>query len=152
MNLVKKTTILILLITIGISTKMIIDKQINTDNTQQVSGQSSNWLYKRGIEIESHSPRTLFEEDILIIIDTKDLIASGKLQPNCNDIRFLDENNETPLKYWLEDIKDVENGCNTNETKIRLKIPSLKPEGKTIYFLYGNSTAPNFESDWIVEF
>ncbi len=143
MDLGKKIAILILLVTIGISAKIIIDREGLFNDNPEIAGQSSSWLYRRNIYIESDSHRISFNQDIPIIINTQELISSGKLQPNCNDIRFLDEDNQTPLQYNIEGKIDEKGGCNSKETKIWLKIPSLQPEGKTIYFLYGNSTAPN---------
>ena len=145
MDLGKKIAILFLLLTIGISTKMIIDKEVNTD-TPEISGQSSSWLYRKSIEIENDTNRILPEKDFVLTIDTEKLISSGKLQPNCNDIRFLDEDNATPLLYHIEEKREQQGGCNNKETKIQIKILSIKPQGKTIYLLYGNSSAPNLES------
>lgn len=148
MDLGKKIAILFLLLTIGISTKMVIDKEINTD-TPDISGQSSSWLYRRAIEIENDTNKILPEKDFVLTIDTEKLISSGKLQPNCNDIRFLDEDNATSLQYHIEEKRGQEDGCNSKETKILIKIFSIKPQGKIIYLLYGNSSAPNLESKWL---
>ncbi len=145
MDLGKKIAILLLLLTIGVSVKTIIDKGVNTD-VPEIAGQSSSWLYRRGIYIENSDFKTLFEQEIELEIDTKELISRGKLQENCNDIRFLDEDNETPLQFSFKDIKSKEYGCNTINSKIIIKVPSLAIGGKTIYFLYGNSIAPSFNT------
>lgn len=161
MDLGKKIAILILLITIGISIKMIMDTQIDLSSEPEIAGTTSSWLYRRALEIESDSTRTLSHEEVLLTINTKELISSGKLLPDCSDIRFLDEDNETPLRYRIEgeeeevdprfvdenSKEDIEGGCNCEETKIWVTIPRLRPEGKTIYFLYGNSytSKPKFK-------
>jgi hypothetical protein len=131
---------------------MIIDKKVNTD-TPNVSGQSSSWLYRRAIEIKNDSGNIEFEKDILLTINTKELIAKGKLRPDCNDIRFLDEDHETPLKYQIAKDSDNENfkGCNSEETKIWVRVPTVGREGKTIYFLYGNNSAPDFQTHWEID-
>jgi hypothetical protein len=147
MDLTKKITVLLLLVTIGVSIKMILDRKINTYNNPQVAGQSSNWLYRRSIYIENDKPNLLFERDVKLVINTEELIISKKLQPTCNDIRFLDEDNQTPLQYKFENQGDKEQGCNSEETVIWVKIPTLKEEGKTIYFLYGNSSAIGFDTE-----
>lgn len=146
MDLGKKIAIIMLLATIAISVKMIRDQ--NSPLGPEVAGQSDAWLYRRKIVIENEVGRKRFEKDIPIIVNTQELIASGKLQPNCNDIRFLDEDGRTPLRYQ---IPDPEKGCNKSKTEIWIKINSLPAEGKTIYFLYGNSIAPNFESSWSLQ-
>lgn len=155
MDLGKKIAIIVLLLTIGISIKMILDTQIDLSTQPEVAGSASSWLYRRAIDIESDSHTNLFDEQILVEINTKELISSGKLLPDCSDIRFLDEDNETPLRYYIEgddvdtrfvDKEEIEGSCNSEETKIWITIPSLRPEGKTIYFLYGNSYIPNLKT------
>ena len=149
MDLGKKIAVLLLLLTIGISVKTIIDREVNSD-IPKIAGQSSSWLYRRSIEIENEVGKILPEKDFLLTINTKELISSGKLQPNCNDIRFLDEDNKTPLRYQIA--KDAkEEGCNSEETNIWIKITNLKREGKTIYLLYGNDNAANFEDYWQIQ-
>jgi len=152
MDLGKTITVLLLLLTIGISTQMILDRNAKTD-TPNVSGQSSNWLYRRAIEIENNTGKIQFEKDILLTINTKELIAKGKLRSDCNDIRFLNEDHETPLKYQIaERSKDKNsNGCNSEKTKIWIRVPTIEREGKTIYFLYGNNSAPDFQTYWGIE-
>ena len=145
MDLGKKIAILLLLLTIGISVKMIVDRELNIDNNPQVAGKSSSWLYRRSLYISNHDFKILFEEDIRLLIDTKSLISSGKLLPNCNDIRFLDEDNKTPLRYWFEEKKSEKVGCGSEETLIWVSIPRIPVEGKTIYFLYGNELAQSID-------
>jgi hypothetical protein len=152
MDLGKTITVLLLLLTIGISTKMIIDRNAKTD-TPSVSGQSSSWLYRRAIEIENDSEMIQFEKDVLLTINTKELITKGKLRPDCNDIRFLNEDHETPLKYQIAESNENEDfeGCNSEETKIWVRVPTVERKGTIIYFLYGNNDAPDFQTYWEIE-
>jgi hypothetical protein len=108
----------------------------------EIAGESSTWLYRKGIKIENEKNRLTFTEDVEIIINTRELIELGKLQPTCNDMRFLDEDNETSLDFEILGGNKTEDGCNSENTKVSVKITSIPAEGKTIYFLYGNSTAP----------
>jgi hypothetical protein len=142
MDLGKKITILILLATIGISIKMIQDQSSSILDTPEIAGESSSWLYRKGIKIENENGRLTFTEGVEITINTKELIELGKLQPTCNDMRFLDEDNETQLDFEILGQLNTEDGCNSEKTKVLVKITSIPAEGKTIYFLYGNSTAP----------
>lgn len=142
MDLGKKITILTLLLTIGISIKMIRDQSNSVLDTPQIAGESSSWLYRKGIKIENERERLTFIEDVEITINTKELIELGKLQPTCNDMRFLDSDNETSLDFEILGQPNTEYGCNSENTKVSIKIASIPAEGKTIYFLYGNRTAP----------
>jgi hypothetical protein len=143
MDIGKKITILILLITIGISVKMIRDQKNSSIIDQpEIAGESSTWLYRKGIKIENEKKRLTFTEDVEVIINTKELIELGKLQPTCNDMRFLDDDNETSLDFEILGKNNTKDGCNSENTKVSVKITSIPAEGKTIYFLYGNSTAP----------
>jgi len=142
MDLGKKITILILLATIGISVKMIQNQSSSILDTPEIAGKSSSWLYRRGIKIDNEREKLTFTENVEVTINTKELIKLGKLQSSCNDMRFLDEDNETPLDFEIVGQPNTENGCNGEKTKVLVKITSIPAEGKTIYFLYGNSTAP----------
>ncbi|MGI6423118.1 MAG: DUF2341 domain-containing protein [Candidatus Dojkabacteria bacterium] len=102
---------------------------------------NNNWLYRRAVTV-SNSGSTLTNEDVLITLDTQSLITAGKLQSNCNDLRFVDSNDTTLLSYWIE------GGCNTTSTKIWVRIPSLPSGGKTIYAYYGNTSAGSGQSGW----
>lgn len=142
MDLGKKITILILLVTIGISVKMIQDQSSSILDSPEIAGENSSWLYRKGIKIENERERLTFTEDVEITINTKELIELGKLQPTCNDMRFLDNDNKTSLDFEILGQPNTEGGCNSESTKVSVKITSIPAEGKTIYFLYGNSTAP----------
>jgi len=142
MDLGKKITILILLVTIGISVKMIQNQSSSILDTPEIAGQSSNWLYRKGIKIENERERLTFTEGVEITINTKELIELGKLQSTCNDMRFLDSDNETQLKFEILGESNTDGGCNSENTRVLVEIASIPKEGKTIYFLYGNSTAP----------
>lgn len=103
---------------------------------------SSDWNYRRALYLDNSKGMDLNDEDILIELDTKSLIAEGKMQGDCDDLRILDSDNSTSLKYWIE------GGCNTESTQIWVKIPSFPSDGKTIYAYYGNTKSPNAEEQW----
>ncbi len=142
MDLGKKITILILLVTIGISVKMIQDQSSSILDSPEIAGENSSWLYRKGIRIENERERLTFTEGVEVTINTKELIELGKLQPTCNDMRFLDDDNETSLDFEILGQPNTEGGCNSENTKVSIKVTSIPAEGKTIYFLYGNRTAP----------
>ena len=105
----------------------------------------ANWVYRRSISV-ANAGSELTNEDVLIEYDTATLITAGKLQSDCDDLRFMDSDDSTALAYW------VEGGCNTSTTHIWVRIPTLPSGGKTIYMYYGNSSATNAEETWTGKF
>ena len=74
-------------------------------------------------------------------VDTKALIETEKLKPDCGDIRFYDDQTDSLLSYW------VESGCNTEKTKIWVEIPSAKEYSyKIINMYYGNTDSSSKSS------
>lgn len=106
---------------------------------------NSSWMYRRSLDVEN-TGSTLTNEDVLVVLDTGTLITNNKLQSDCDDLRFVDSDDSTLLKYW------VEGGCNTTSTQIWVQIPSLPNGGKTIYVYYGNDSATNAEETWSGDF
>ncbi len=94
-----------------------------------------NFKYVRQIDIKEQSGVNFSNCSIHFIIDTASLISSGKLKNDCSDIRFTLDDFQTSLPYWIE------YGCNTHETKIWVKIPSIPANGiVSIYMFYGNNS------------
>jgi len=93
-----------------------------------------NWNYKRSITIDNRdNANTLNNYQVLIVLNTQNLIATDKMQSACQDIRFSD--GVESLNYWIE------SGCNTTSTKIWVKVPSIPAfSSKSIYLYYGNNT------------
>lgn len=102
------------------------------------SMQSSSWMYKRSVIIDnSRSRENLRDYQILVALDTASLISAGKMRSDCGDIRLADSDGTTLLSYWIEP-----NTCNTNATRIWVKVPSIAGGSKkTIYVYYGNKSA-----------
>ena len=96
----------------------------------------SGWRYKQAITINNTlNSNTLTNYQVLVSLDTRSLISAGKMRSDCGDIRFVDSDGGL-ISYWLE------SGCNSDCTRIWVKVPSI-PGGSTkmIYFYYGNSAA-----------
>ena len=96
---------------------------------------NTSWGYRKPINITEQSGNTLTNYQVKLTIDTVTLISEGKMRSDCGDIRFTDENdNEIP--YWIE------NGCNSANTIIWVKVPNIPANGQTtIYMYYGNPDA-----------
>jgi hypothetical protein len=104
-------------------------------------GLFDSW-YRYPVVAANNTGSTLTSEDVLVQIDTAILITAGKMQNDCDDIRFMDGDDTTPLQYW------VEGKCNTDSTQIWVRVPSLPNGGKTIFMYYGDPNATNAEENW----
>ncbi|MEM3890418.1 MAG: DUF2341 domain-containing protein, partial [Candidatus Micrarchaeia archaeon] len=93
----------------------------------------SGCSYKRQINIINDGS-SLSEYQLPLTIDTQSLISENKMNADCSDLRFLDSDDSTQLPYWIE------SGCDTSETKVWVKIPSIQSQ-TLIYMYYGNPTA-----------
>ncbi len=96
-----------------------------------------NWTYRRPIIIDNtQNTSTLTDYQILVNFNTQELIQNNKMRSDCGDIRFTDSDGSSQLNYWLG------SGCNTQTTKIFVKVPSIPSSSlKTIYVYYGNNNA-----------
>ncbi|MEM5824432.1 MAG: DUF2341 domain-containing protein, partial [Candidatus Aenigmatarchaeota archaeon] len=98
--------------------------------------------YRIPITITERSGNTLTDYQVLITLDTASLISQNKMRNDCGDIRFTDSDGITLLNYWIEP-----NTCNTNNTRIWVKVPYIPANSnKTIYLYYGNSEATSLSS------
>ena len=111
------------------------------ENGEVLSWYSSSWDYRKQVQV-SNSGSLLSNEDVLVSVDTATLISEGKLQSDCDDLRFVDSDDSTPLDYWIE------GGCDSSTTQIWVQIPSLPNGGKTIYMYYDNDSATAGEESW----
>lgn len=92
----------------------------------------TNWQWRMPVQITENSGNALSNYQVLITVDTASLISVGKMRADCGDIRFIDTT-DSELAYWLE------KGCNTADTKIWVKVPSIPASStETIYMYYGN--------------
>ncbi|MCS7200993.1 MAG: DUF2341 domain-containing protein, partial [Patescibacteria group bacterium] len=66
------------------------------------------WSYRRQVTIDNtQNTSTLTDYQILVILNTQQLIGQNKMRSDCGDIRFTDSDGSTQLSYWLA------SGCNT---------------------------------------
>ena len=95
------------------------------------------YKYLRNVIIDNtQNLNNLTDYQILITLDTQSLISQGKMRSDCGDVRFTDSDGKL-LNYWIEP-----NTCNTNNTKIWVKVPFIPGSStKTIYLWYGNPNA-----------
>ncbi|MBI2632992.1 MAG: DUF2341 domain-containing protein [Parcubacteria group bacterium] len=94
--------------------------------------------YRVPIQIKSENTSTLPNFQISFPLDTKSLIAQGKMKSDCGDLRVADASGAI-IDYAF----DPEKGCNLPNTKIWAKVPSLAKGDSTLYALYGNTYFSN---------
>lgn len=89
------------------------------------------WRYRRALTVTENAGQNLGGYQVNWTVDTASLIAAGKMNASCNDIRIWDPVHGT-LPVW------VESGCNTANTMLWTEIPSLPASGqRTLYLYYG---------------
>lgn len=97
---------------------------------------NSDWDYCRRIVITNPTDEELNDFPILVRLNPSNFDYS-KANNNGSDIRFLSENNDEPLPYWIERW----NPWNTSTSRIWVNVPVISEDGTYIYMFYGNKTA-----------
>lgn len=107
--------------------------------TPSYTGSVSSWewattgsLYKLPITL-SNAGSALSDYQVLFTINSASLISNGKMRTDCGDLRVFDSDDSTPLDYWI-----VDGTCNSVNTQVWVKVPSIPVGDKTIYAHYGN--------------
>ncbi|MCD6230202.1 MAG: DUF2341 domain-containing protein, partial [Candidatus Diapherotrites archaeon] len=96
----------------------------------------SNWEYRKPVTVTDTSGSDLADFQVLFGFDSQSLVSAGKMNADCSDLRFADESDLRELSYW------VESGCNTANTMVWVKVPSIPASSFTvIYMYYGNAPA-----------
>ncbi len=110
---------------------------------------NDSWMYRKAIGVTGASS-DLTDFQISFDIGTSDLVNSGKIQSDCDDLRVTDHNGKL-LPHWIEENNP---GCNAaTDTKVWVKVPSIPSSDATIYVYYGNPSARNVENgDNVFEF
>src|SRR3989344_1595907 len=103
---------------------------------------NDNWSYRKAITVTVTSTASdILNLQTLLTIDTDDFITAGKLQSDCDDLRFTNTNGDI-LPYYYD------SGCNGNSTKVWIqadKVPA-NTTTYTVYMYYGNPSV-NSASD-----
>ncbi|MBI2356751.1 DUF2341 domain-containing protein [Candidatus Dojkabacteria bacterium] len=102
---------------------------------------NTSWEFRKEVTV-TNGGTSKTNYDLLVTLDTAALVAAGKIQSDCDDIRFVDSDDTTTLSYWIEA------GCNTTTTQVWVRIPSVPVGSKTIYFYYGNGAAVSAQQAW----
>jgi hypothetical protein len=113
--------------------------KLRRPNLSEAAWFDNNWGYRKQVPLSNSSGATKSNFQINLTIDTATLVTAGKLQSDCDDLRFTDQNGKL-LSYWIEPTT-----CNTATTKVWVKVSTI-PSATTgtttnIYYYYGNPTA-----------
>ncbi|MEW5759692.1 MAG: DUF2341 domain-containing protein [Candidatus Thermoplasmatota archaeon] len=120
-------------------TKVNVDTSVSPGDVMLIPSPLLGWNYRKPINI-TNSVSALTDYQVLVTFNTASLISDRKMRPDCGDIRFTDSDCSTSLNYWLE------SGCNSTDTRIWLKIPSVPVGSKTIYMYYSNHSATSISN------
>jgi hypothetical protein len=89
------------------------------------------YTYRRDLAVSNPAASSLTGYQLKLSVDTAALITAGKLQEDCDDLRFAETNGDN-IPYR------VESGCNTTSTIVWIKTNLPASSGKTVYMYYGN--------------
>ncbi len=135
----KKLSLMACILVIGMAAILVlIGTAMGQISSNPIAG---GWLYRQILDISKDSNLT----DYHVTVDTALLISYRKMRSDCADIRFANSNGSTQLNYRLE------SGCNTNSTKLWVKVPSV-PSEDNIYVYYRNFEANSMSDEkYVVE-
>ena len=116
-------------------TVIVLAKFVLPNNKVLGAWWNDSWNYRRTITVNNNSGIGQTNFSASISIGTSALVAGGKMQSDCDDLRITDQNGNL-LPHWVEP-----GTCNTSTTKVLVKLGSFPTTGSTIYFYYGNNNA-----------
>ncbi len=99
----------------------------------QAAWWNESWYYRNTLSVTNN---TTAENNVYIsfTLDTATLVTAGKLQADCDDLRFTKENGEV-LPHFIV------SGCNTGTTTIHVFFDTFPAGVQTLYYYYGNPNA-----------
>ena len=101
------------------------------------------WLYRVPLAISNGTGSTQTDYPVLARLDTTALIAAGKMNADCSDLRFTAADEVTELPFWIQ---TGVNPCPANNTTFFVKVPSIPTSGTTIYAYYGKPDATSVQN------
>jgi len=93
------------------------------------------WGFRKRVPVTNSTGSNQTDFQVQITIDTASLITASKMQSDCDDLRITDINGKV-LPQWIEP-----NTCNTSETMVWVKVPTVHSSGTDLYAYYGNPSA-----------
>lgn len=116
---------------------LFVNVQLSLSQQAGICCPYNGWDFVVPITITNNTPiATTDNLQTLLVIDTQTPISQNKMLANGNDIRFVYNVCSNELPYYIE------NGLNTNQTNIWVKLPTIPAGGTiTLFLKYGNPTA-----------
>ncbi len=109
---------------------------------------NNSWLYRKAIVINNTGAALTDYQIQLQQVDVDGLYSAGKLQADCDDLRFTDATGKV-LHHWVEDEGAATDASNCDgswgDVNIWVKAPSIPSGGAAIYMYYGNASASSLE-------
>jgi len=99
---------------------------------------NDNWTYRTKITF-GNSGAAVNNQKVKFDIDTATLITANKLQSDCGDSRFVDDNGNI-LRYYLDSSGGA---CNTSSTDYYVLFPTITSGTNVFYHYYGNPYISN---------
>lgn len=99
--------------------------------------QPAGWAHRKEIRVTNAEATAVTGYQLLLTLNTQELVAAGQLQPDGRDLRFgNDEAGSVLFPYYLE------SGMNTTATRVWVKIDAIPANAtKSFYLYYGNASA-----------
>jgi len=101
---------------------------------------ASTWQYRDSFVVTNNDDAALAEYQVMVTVNTSSLVSGGKLQADCDDLRFYQVNDdltETALDYYIDYAT-----CNTSTTTIWVQVADIDAsDTRTVRMYYGNAGA-----------
>lgn len=133
----RKLRFILFLITTAILSGLIV-KLLQSPRPASAAWADFAFFFRKTITFNNPGAEVT-NQKIKFDIDTQTLISENKMQPDCDDSKFVDANGQV-LKFFLD---SVNGACNTDFTDYWALIPTIYSGNNTIYFYYGNPSAIN---------
>jgi len=104
---------------------------------------ASSLFCKKPIVITNHHGKNLTDYQIKLLINTTKEVDSGRMQPDCSDMRFINSKGEN-LNYWIKN----PSSCNDSSTYtiVWVKVNLSKNSNTYIYMTYGSPNAKSMSN------
>jgi len=128
----KGRKILILSLVFLLAASPLLYSSLRSGKRAEAAWWDETWLYRKAIQVTNNTS-TQSNVYISLTINTSD---TSKFQSDCGDLRFTKQNGEL-LDYYIV------SGCGTSSTLIHVNFDIFPTGSQTIYYYYGNPSAPN---------
>ncbi|MDP3724574.1 MAG: DUF2341 domain-containing protein, partial [bacterium] len=98
-----------------------------------------DYQFRKPIFVSNNSSVNHVRKEVLVkTLDTSTLVSTGKMQSDCDDLRFVDDRGLV-FDHWIS------TGCNTTSTNVWMMMDQIPVGASNVYAYYGNSSITNAE-------